>query len=107
MLKKVLLTIAAGSMGILALGGCADPETPTGEGNLAPMSAEPQSGATVIGAVIVNDPVAIFDEPGGVTIGRLEPGEYAFQGTEGDWVRVGFVGTSGWVVSSEVQLKIN
>ena len=78
---------------LLAVGGCAT-QTATvddvGAGELAPVTVgEPQSGDTPIGTVIVPKPGApIVTEPGGITIGRVPPGDTPVYGAQDGWYLV-------------------
>lgn len=94
---------------VLALGGCARQSIAQPEGSLEPMVGQflTDDSPVVIATATVTDPVAVLDEPGGITIGRLHAGQYPVTSTTGGWVQIGVDGVQAWVSASEISLAIN
>lgn len=104
--KAFLTTISAGLllMGSLSLTACTtDDSKGNGEqSNMAETSleeiivTEPQSTDTIneyvaIGNFIITKPVAVFDTPEGLPIGRLEKGTFKVVKTDKDWAQITFL----------------
>ena len=111
-----------------AAGCSASDEAKPVAGDLSLITAQsaPQDGLTAIGTAAVSDPGAgVWDEPDGVTIGRITPGNYPVYGSRDGWLQIALTNDDtarnstdednntdsgaafGWVPATEVKLSVN
>ena len=123
-MKNKLALLAIVPLSLLLLTGCSHSEEKVeGAGNLSEINvSQPVDGATFlssdiqVGVAVAEDPIPVFDEPDGVTIGRLPAGDYTIVQTKDFWVSIvisqyktktgDLVSQTGWVPESEVKMLI-
>lgn len=115
-LRAVTLLAGTGLTAALLLGGCAEPldEAQSTAGDLSPVEAQtvPQSGLVSIGEATAQAPGSgVWDEPDGVTIGRISEGTYPVYASENGWLRIALVNENlepafGWVPANSVRFRV-
>lgn len=117
-MRRIIVLLSTLTLAVAA--GCTSTaEIPETVGSLAPMSDD---GADVtvlkkepisIGTVIVDEPVAAFTSPGGPTMRRVAPGEYAALQSEDGYYQVILLDLGdnsymlGWVPAEHVKLSVD
>ena len=119
MLVKRLVTAGSAVAALLVMSACS--HSPVEAEPVGDLSAiEVQSGSqssgeapfVAIGQARVLDPgTGVWDEPDGVTIGRLPAASFPAYATAGEWVQISYVNadwepTLVWVPLSSVQLEV-
>ena len=122
------IAVGLAAVAFLAAGCSASDEAKPVAGDLSLITAQsaPQDGLTAIGTAAVSDPGAgVWDEPDGVTIGRITPGNYPVYASRDGWLQIALTRSStddnehdentdtdlgaafGWIPATEVKLSVN
>lgn len=106
--SRAVLAAAAGLLSALLLGGCT-PTAPEPVGTLDSLPAPSVSASRTaqIGTATIAEPVAVYDAPGGVTIGRTGEGTWPLMGVEDGWAKIEIGEVAyGWVVADQVKITL-
>lgn len=112
-MRKLFELVALGSL-VIGLAGCSS-SLPSATGNLSVVYSQSgelsqssdQTNRKSIGEISINDPGSgVWDEPNGVTVGRVKKGSYLVYSVKDNWYQIGISNTHLVYNSKDDQYQI-